>query len=71
MDNTVIIKITMTDGKLFEIEKPVAAANALTEQITATGYLDPVSGQFYPHETVLSIEIAAPEQHGEGWFSDN
>ena len=71
MDNTVIIKITMTDGKLFEIEKPVAAANALTEQITATGYLDPVSGQFYPHETVLSIEIAAPEQFGEGWFSDN
>ena len=71
MNYTVVIKITTTDGKLFEIEKPVAAANALTEQITATGYLDPVSGQFYPSSAILRIEIAPPEQYDEGWFSDN
>ena len=71
MNNTVIIKITMTDGTVFEVEKPVDVAKALTERIPVTGYLDPASGRFYPRETVLRIEIAAPEQLGEGWFSEN
>jgi hypothetical protein len=69
--NTVVIKIVLTNGLAIEVQMPASEARDFAERIAKDRYLDPVSGQFHPPLSILRIEVAPPEQFGEGWFSEN
>lgn len=71
MRHTVVIKIVLTNGLAIEIEKSVAEAKGFAERVASKGYLDPVTGKFHSSQSILRIEVAPPEQFGEGWFSEN
>jgi hypothetical protein len=69
--NTVVIKIILADGLAIEVQMPASEARDFAERIARDGYLDPVSGQFHSPQSILRVEVAPPEQFGEGWFSEN
>ena len=71
MSHTVVIKVILANDLAIEIEKLMGEAKSFAEQVASEGYLDPVTGQFHPPLSILRIEVAPPEQFGEGWFSDN
>ena len=71
MDHTVVIRIQVANGGPVEIEKPLPEARSFSEQVAATGYLDPATGAFFPPESILKIEVSPHERFGEGWFSEN
>lgn len=61
----------MADGKVFEAEKPLDAAESLARQLTASGYLDPSCGLFHPLDAIQRIESQARDQLGEGGGGEN
>jgi len=71
VDKSVIIKISLTNGLAIEVQKPASEAKSFVEQVSTKGYLDPITGRFHPPESILRVEVAPPEQFGEGWFSEN
>ena len=62
MESTLRIKITMADGTVLEIEKPLAVVTAMMESVPNDGYRDPISERFYPADAIFTIEIAPPPE---------
>ncbi len=71
MNPTVVIKIILANRPAIEVEKTTGEAKSLAEQVAADGYLDPVTGNLHPPESILRVEVAPSEQFGEGWFGEN
>jgi hypothetical protein len=71
VDRSVDIKIVLTNGLTSGIEKSVGEARSFAERIAMDRYLDLVTGQFHPPQSILRVEVAPPEQIGEGRFSEN
>jgi hypothetical protein len=71
VSHTVVIKVILATGLTIEIEKLVNEAKSFAEHVASEGYLNPVSGQFHPPQSILRVEVAPPGQFGEGVFSEN
>jgi hypothetical protein len=69
--NTVVVKMILAHGLVIEAQKPASEAKTFVERIAEDGYLDPLTGQFRPLQSILLVEVARPEQSGKPWFSEN
>lgn len=71
MNQAAVITIVLTNGLAIEIEKSAAETRGFVERVAKDGYLDPVTTEFHPPQSILRVEVAPSEQFGEGWFSEN
>jgi hypothetical protein len=69
MDQTLRIKITLTDGRVFEIEQPLAIAQKFLLAVPQEGYHDRATARFYAADAIRTIEVMPPPAPIE--FSEN
>ena len=69
MDNTLIIKITLTDNKVLLFEKEVHEVREFVDGVSEEGLYD--GSTFYPSEAVDTIEVFPPDDPSEDPFSVN
>lgn len=69
MDNTLIIKITLTDNRVLLFEKEVHEVKKFVDDVAENGLHD--RSTFYPSDAVMTIEVFPPDDPSEDPFSVN